>query len=365
MSQKMDAVGQLAGGVAHDFNNLLAVILSYSTFAFDALREGDPLREDLREVIGSARRGAALTKQLLTFSRRDAQQMELLDLNKIALELEKMLARLIGENIQLELDLAPQLGAVKADRGQLELVLLNLVLNARDAMPAGGKVVIATRSARGAEDGRGYSLLRVSDDGCGMDEATQRRIFEPFFTTKGNRDGTGLGLSTVYGIVQQSNGVISVESEVGRGSTFTIQLPHASDVPAPEAPSRDGKSLKRASECVLLVESEEPVRKLTARILKGAGYELLIAASAGEALLLVESSKRPIDLLVTNVHMPLLDGAQLALRVRALSSAPPKVLFVSGYVAGEAVQATPNSAFLGKPFLAADLLNVVHELLES
>ncbi len=362
MSQKMDAIGQLAGGVAHDFNNLLAVILSYSTFAFESLGEGDPRREDLREVIGSARRGASLTKQLLTFGRREPQKVELLDLNKVALDLQKMLARLIGENVQLELNLAPQLGLIKGDRGQLEQVVLNLVLNARDAMPSGGKVVIATQEL---QDDRAWVFLRVSDEGCGMDETTQRRIFEPFFTTKGNKDGTGLGLSTVYGIVQQSEGVISVESAPDRGTTFTVQFPRSTEQTAPEALPRNKELPKLATERVLLVESEEPVRKLTARILKAAGYELLIAASAGEALLLVESSKQPIELLVTDVHMPLLDGPQLAQRIRALSSTLPKVLFVSGYVATEGVQTTPQSDFLAKPFLAEDLLRAVRELLEG
>jgi PAS domain S-box-containing protein len=363
LSQKLEAIGQLAGGVAHDFNNLLSVILSYSTFAIDALAVDDPVRGDLEEVLGAARRAAALTKQLLTFSRRSAQ-VELLDLNEIVNDLQKMLTRFIGENVQLCLDLAARLRLVKADRAQIEQVVLNLVLNARDAMPAGGKVVISTGLEETA-DGRPWALLSVSDEGSGMDEATQRRIFEPFFTTKEKKGGTGLGLATVYGIVQQSQGSILVESAEGRGSTFVVKLPTAPEDSLPTAAPRRADRPHVGTERVLLVENEEPVRKLTARILRSAGYDVLVAANAGEALLHAEGTKRPIQLLVTNVDMPLCDGPTLVERLRVGGVTPPKVLFVSGHSASDVVGDEPGRRFLPKPFRADDLLKTLRELLEE
>jgi PAS domain S-box-containing protein len=363
-SQKLEAIGRLAGGVAHDFNNLLSVILSYATFANDALREGDPVRDDLGEVVGAARRAAALTKQLLTFSRRDPQEVALLDLNVIVNDLEKMLSRLIRESIELELDLAPRLRLVSADRAQIEQVIVNLVLNARDAMPAGGKVVVSTRSAE-TVDGRSWSILAVTDEGSGMDEATQRRIFEPFFTTKEQQGGTGLGLATVYGIVQQSQGTISVESAPGRGSTFRIELPAAAEDSLPIAAPRRVDRPKVGTERVLLVENEEPVRKLTTRILRSAGYDVLVAANAGEALLYAEATKRPIRVLVTDVHMPLCDGPRLVARLRAGGIAPPKVLFFSGHPSSDATAVELGSRFLQKPFRADDLLVALRDLLDE
>jgi two-component system, cell cycle sensor histidine kinase and response regulator CckA len=362
VSQKMEAIGQLAGGVAHDFNNLLSVIMSYATFAYDAVREGDPVRDDLGEVLGAARRAASLTSQLLTFSRREPRAVVLLDVNAVVRDLQKMLTRLIGESVQLEFELAPRIGLVRADRGGIEQVVLNLVLNARDAMPHGGKIVVATQS-ESMPDGRASVLLRVSDEGNGMDEATQQRIFEPFFTTKGREDGTGLGLSTVYGVVKQSEGSITVDSAVGRGTTFVVLLPVAEGT-LPAAPARRVDRSKNGSERLLLVENEEPVRKLSARILKGAGYDVLVAANAGEALLHAESSKRPIDLVVTDVQMPLCDGPTLVARLRADGAASLKVLFISGHAAPE-IAISPGNGFLQKPFLADDLLRSVRDLLDE
>ncbi len=373
-AQKMEAVGRLAGGVAHDFNNLLSVILSYSESALDQLREEDPLRDEIQEVTHAATRAAALTRQLLAFSRKQVFEIETLRLGELIGGLARMLRRVIGEDIALTIDEAPELPPVRADRGQLEQVVMNLVVNARDAMPTGGKLTVSIGvddidSTRAGElelaAGR-YVVLSVADDGCGMDEATRARIFEPFFTTKEVGKGTGLGLSTVYGIVKQSHGAIAVESAPGRGSTFRVYLPaHAparAALAAHATPPPIAQSTAR--ETVLVVEDEEALRSVLVRVLREAGYQVLAAANGVEACTLVEQPTKPVDLLLTDVVMPAMNGFDLAQRLSA-ERPSMKVLFTSGY--HDAVERHEHIAysFMAKPFDRRSLLRKVRELLDA
>ena len=372
-SQKLEAVGQLASGVAHDFNNLLAVINSYTELAVMSLPIGDPLRADLEQVQEAGTRAAALTRQLLAFSRRQVLQPVVLSVNAVASGVEKMLRRVIGEDIELRLTLASDLASVRADPAHLEQVLLNLVLNARDAMPRGGALVIETRNveldeayARGHADVKPgpHVLLAVSDTGCGMDADTMSRIFEPFFTTKEPGKGTGLGLATVYGIVKQSGGHVTVHSEVGRGTTFRIYLPR--EVAQAAAPPPRREASRGGSETVLVVEDDESVRRLVHRVLEPAGYAVLSAASGAEALELCERRADPIHLMLTDVVMPAMDGSALAARLRPRRPGM-RVLYMSGYMDDAVAQhglAAPGPDFLHKPFTAADLLHKVREALD-
>ena len=375
-AQKMDAIGQLAGGVGHDFNNILGVILSYTSFALEGLREGDPLGEDLAEVRDAANRAAALTRQLLAFSRRQVLQPQVLDLNAVAGNLEKMLRRLIGENIDLKQVLAPDLGRVTADPGQIEQVIMNLVVNARDAMPGGGKLTIETANVElekeyasqhpGVTPGP-YVLLAVSDDGCGMDEATLKRLFEPFFTTKEQGKGTGLGLSTAYGIVTQSGGHIRADSELGKGTTFKVYLPRQLKEELPSIAPLLLERPRGGSETILVAEDEEPVRKVTVRILRAAGYQVLAAANGGEALLICEQHKGPIHLLLTDVVMPQLGGPQLAARIQEARPALP-VLYMTGYTDTAILHQgvlEHSTMLIGKPFTASNLTRKVREAIDS
>ena len=374
-SQKLEAVGRLAGGVAHDFNNLLSVVLANAEFALDAVRRGDPLFRDLTEIRAAAERAASLTRQLLAFSRRQILEPEVLTLNHVVSGIEGMLKRLIGEDVEVSLELERELGNVIADPGQIEQVIMNLAVNARDAMPKGGTLKILTanreideRSAARHEPVRpgSYVMLAVTDSGAGMDAATRERIFEPFFTTKEKGKGTGLGLSMVHGIVNQSGGTISVHSEPGRGSSFHVYLPRV-DAPVADGRRRPEPVDATGRETILLVEDEEVVRRVTERILKKAGYTVLSAASGGDALLLCERHTGPIDLMLTDVVMPHMSGRELSERVSGLRPGL-KVLFMSGYTDDAILQhGVMQSAarFVGKPFSAAELTAKVRALLDE
>src|ERR1051326_293806 len=338
-SQKLEAVGLLAGGIAHDFNNLLTAINGYSELALMKLKQEDPLHRNLEEIKKSGERAANLTRQLLAFSRKQMLQPRVLDLNSVVVDIEKMLRRLIGEDINLRTSFDPALGSTKADPGQIEQVVMNLAVNARDAMPAGGKLTIETaniyldeRYARehvGVTPGR-YVMLAVTDTGTGMDAETQARIFEPFFTTKGEGKGTGLGLSTVYGIVKQSGGNVWVYSEVGHGTTFKVYLPRVDEDAEEYKRTTETEEILRGTETILLAEDEEVVRTLACEILETYGYRVLEAAGGGAALLICEREKEQIDLLITDVVMPELSGRQLAERLKQLRP-DMRVLYMSGY----------------------------------
>ena len=375
-AQKMEAIGQLAGGVAHDFNNLLTVISGRSLLTLSALPAGDPHRRNLELIQTTAERAAALTRQLLAFSRKQVLQPKVLDLNTVVSGLMPMLRRLIGEHIELVAVAAPDLGRVKADPSQLEQVILNLAVNGRDAMPDGGKLTIETgnvelddayaRGHAGVVSAR-YVLLAVSDTGHGMDAATQARIFEPFFTTKELGKGTGLGLATVHGIVQQSGGHIWVYSEPGQGSTFKIYLPRVDEAAEAGGPAPALAPPARGSETILLVEDDEEVRALARETLEGNGYAVLPAASAAEALRLAGGGSRRIHLLVTDVVMPQLSGRGLAERL-ALDDPGRRVLYISGYTDDAIVRhgvLEEGTAFLQKPFTPETLLRRVREVLDE
>jgi two-component system cell cycle sensor histidine kinase/response regulator CckA len=374
-SQKMEAVGRLAGGIAHDFNNLLTVITSYSELMLGSLENDDPKRDDLEQVRKAAHGAAALTRQLLTFSRQQVVEPRVISLNEVVESLEKILQRVIGEDVELATTLAPDLGAVRADVGQIEQVLMNLTVNARDAMPTGGKITIETANIehdpdyardRGGAAVRRFVMLAVSDTGCGMDEATKARIFEPFFTTKEPGRGTGLGLATVYGIVNQSGGFIWVYSEPGRGTSFKIYLPQVDATPE-GAIAAPGARVARGTETVLLVEDAAAVRAVTRQILERHGYTVLEAPNGDAALRLAEQHDGAIHLLLTDVVMPLLSGRQMAeqlVRVRP----DTKVLYASGYTDDSVVRhgvLELGTAYLQKPFSPESLARKVREVLDS
>ncbi len=372
-AQKMEAIGQLAGGVAHDFNNMLTVISGYSDLILSQLEPGSQLRQRMGEIQKAAARAASLTRQLLAFSRQQVLQPKVLNLNDAVSGMADMLRRLIGEDIELNLSLDTDLAYVAADPGQLEQVIMNLAVNARDAMRGGGQLHFSTKHAEldGAYSelhpnvvpGR-YVLLSASDTGSGMDAATQARIFEPFFSTKGNK-GTGLGLSTVYGIVKQSNGYIWVYSEIGLGTTFKIYLPRVNG--APETAAAEPPA-PRASGAILLVENDSDLRKLTAEILAKAGYEVLAAASGVEAIELYRKNVGQVVLLLTDVVLPGLGGAQLANQFEAGQPASLPVIFMSGYGSEDALRrglVPPRRSFLQKPFTTQTLLAAVRDAIAS
>ena len=375
-AQKMEAIGQLAGGVAHDFNNLLCIINGYSDILFNALWPDDPMRNLVDEIRKAGERSASLTRQLLAFSRKQVIAPRVLDLNTVILDLEKMLRRVLGEDIDLATSLTPGLGSIKADPGQVEQVLLNLLVNARDAMPQGGKLAIETQNvnldedyARARSEVRPgpYVLLAVSDTGCGMTAEVKAHLFEPFFTTKGPGQGTGLGLATVYGIVEQSGGHVAVNSEPGLGTTFRVYLPiveaavQVRDTRAATAPA------PRGSETILLVEDDEGVRALTRHALQSSGYTVLVAREGQEALRIGQKRQEPIDLLVSDVVMPGLGGRQLSERLRLLHP-EMKVLFLSGYTDDAVVRhgvLEGEVNFLQKPFSPAVLARKVRDVLDE
>jgi PAS domain S-box-containing protein len=374
-SQKMEAVGRLAGGIAHDFNNLLTAITGYADLLRSRLPQDDPRRGYVEEILGAADRAAALTRQLLAFSRRQLLQPRVLDLKETVRNAERMLGRIIGEDIELTTRLESR-GHVRADPSQLEQVLLNLAVNARDAMPNGGRLVLEARdvqipegfaASRGPMPAGTYVLLAVSDTGMGMDQSALSHIFEPFFTTKEPGKGTGLGLATVYGIVKQSGGYIWATSELHRGARFEIYLPHVEkDGDAAQAPAGPEPELEGGKETVLLVEDEEGVRRTVREMLEWYGYRVLPASGATEAVALARSHEAPIHLLLTDVVMPRLGGRELRSAVASYRPRIP-VLYISGY-AGEGVNEElleDGAAFLAKPFTAAALAQKVREVLRA
>lgn len=375
-SQKMEAVGQLAGGVAHDFNNLLTVIIGYTEMLLGQDGDPDSRRRYLQEVQNAGEQAAALTQQLLAFSRRQVLQPQTLDLNAVVSQIDSLLQRLIGEHIELRTVLDPSLDSVAADPGQLQQVIMNLAVNARDAMPKGGTLTIETANVElvepyvglhlGTTPG-GYVLLAVSDTGHGMDKQTQSRIFEPFFTTKEQGKGTGLGLSTVFGIVQQSGGSVQVYSEPGIGTSFKVYLPRNSAPGAVEGEVRESRSLPIGSETILLVEDDPQVLGLARIALQDGGYRLIEASGGEEALSLALEYPGPIDLLLTDVVMPQMSGRELMERL--VNSRPEmKVLFMSGYTDDAIVHdgiLSPEVAFIGKPFTPVNLTRKVRATLDA
>ena len=373
-AQKMEVVGRFAGGIAHDFNNVLTAIGSYCDLLLEDLPPGNPHREDIREIRKAVDRAAALTRQLLAFSRQQVLAPQLVDVNELVAEIRSMLARLLGEDVALQVVPGAGLGAVHVDRGQLEQVLLNLAVNARDAMPEGGRLTIATTTVRldanyakphaTAKPGP-YVILSVSDTGTGMDEQTKAHLFEPFFTTKEKGKGTGLGLATVYGVVKQSGGHIWVDSEPGQGTTFKVYLPRATGL-SPREPGMPAEPTTfRGTETILLVEDEATVRTVVRDALERQGYTVLEAASAEAAIQIGERHHGPIHLLLTDMVMPVKSGGQLATQLRR-ARPEIRVLFMSGYPDGAVVRPPEPGqgvTYLRKPFGRDSLARAVHEAL--
>ena len=375
-AQKMEAVGRLAGGVAHDFNNLLTAIIGYSQLALARLHREDPMRREIEEIEQAGHRAAGLTNQLLAFSRRQVLQPQVLDLNAVVANLGKMLERLIGEDIVLVTTLAPDIGFVKADPGQIEQIIMNLAVNSRDAMPDGGRLTIETFNADldesytaehiGARPGPNV-VLAVSDNGCGIDKETQSNIFEPFFTTKELGKGTGLGLSTVYGIVQQSGGHIGLYSEPGKGTTFKVYLPRLEEAGQKHESGVTERESLEGSETVLLVEDEDSVRELARRILEAYGYVVLAAGGRDEALSICKAHEGSLHLMLTDVVMPGTSGRELAQLV-ATNHPEITVLYMSGYTDDAIVQhgvLGADTQFLQKPFSPMALARKVRETIDK
>ncbi len=368
-AQKMEAVGRLAGGIAHDFNNLLTVIGASSDFLLHDLREQPTsLSADVREIKAATNRAAALTRQLLAFSRRQLVQPQLLDINVLVDDMETMLRRLIGEDTTLATEYAEDIGLVQLDRSQLEQVVVNLVVNARDAMPGGGKVRLCTGCDTVDVNGVRTEVvtLAVADSGVGMDETTRARIFEPFFTTKEQGKGTGLGLSTVYGIVKASGGNVVVESEVGGGTEFRLQFPRAKESSVATVTDDAEPESIRGFETVLVVEDEEPLRRLTRRILESRGYDVLEAANGADAIRTIASTQKRVDLLLTDVVMPGMSGREL---VERLLPVYPwlRVLFMSGYTEDMMLQHRISElgiAVVEKPFTRDGLVLAVRHTID-
>ena len=373
-AQRMDAVGRLAGGVAHDFNNLLTTILGYCALLLDEQPADAPTREAILEIRAAGERAANLTRQLLTFSRKDNRQLQVLDVNLVLLDLEKMLRRMIGEDVELEARLSPQALRVRIDRTQLDQVLLNIAINARDAMPEGGTLRVTTeervldegfaRTHLGAKPGR-YVLIELADDGCGMPIDVLNRIFEPFFTTKETGRGTGLGMSVVYGVVKQAGGYVWVDSAPGRGTTVSVYLPLTDALatkPAatPEASARTGRGR------ILVAEDEPALRGMIRRLLQSRGYDVALAGDGEEALQIAERDGFALDLLLTDVVMPGISGFTVMSRLRSVKP-DLKVILMSGYNEEKVLQVrdlAPGTAFLSKPFPLDHLLRTIRELLD-
>jgi len=375
-AQKLESIGRLAGGVAHDFNNLLTVINGYSDMALERLSEDDPMRAEIDQIRIAGARAADLTQQLLVFSRKQVVQPRPLDLNEVVRESEKMWRRLLGEDIELKTCLAPTVGLVMADLGQVHQVLMNLVVNARDAMPDGGRLVLETAEVEidagyveehpEASAGR-FVLLAITDSGIGMDAETRKHIFEPFFTTKGPAQGSGLGLSTVYGIVKQCQGWIGIYSEPGKGTALKVYLPRAGDSREGGAAARRRPAVHTGTETVLVVEDQDEVRVLAARVLSAHGYRVLEAGDGAQALELAGSDVGPIHLLLTDVVLPGINGRELAERLSTLLPAL-KVLYTSGYthdVIAHRGVVDRDVAYIAKPYTPAALAAKVREVLEG
>jgi signal transduction histidine kinase len=375
-AQKMEAVGRLAGGVAHDFNNILTVIRGCTEFIFSRLEENDPLHQDVASVLEASEQAACLTRQLLAFSRKQVLQPKVFDLNNIVSNLEKMLCRIIGEDIELKTVLESEAMAIKADPGQLEQVIMNLIVNARDAMPRGGKLTIETAKVFLDEaycelhvdiNPGPYVLLAISDTGLGMDPEVQARIFEPFFTTKQKEKGTGLGLATVHGIIRQSEGFIWVYSEPGQGTTFKIYLPEAQEKVEEQRTALAPAVSCQGNENILIVEDDDLVRCVARRILEHYGYSILEARTGKEALAIGEQNPEPIHLLLTDVIMPEMGGKELVDRWKDLH-AETKVIFTSGYTENAIVHngaLDSNIYFIQKPYRPAALARLVREVLND
>ena len=374
-SQKMEAVGRLAGGVAHDFNNVLSVILGRGELVLQQLKEPDPAREEVSEVVAAAERAAALTRQLLAFSRQQVLQPAVADLGEVVRSMGKMIARLIGEDIEVRILTGASLGRVLVDRSQVEQVILNLVVNARDAMPRGGVLTLetanvdidASNAAEHVESAAGpYVVLTVTDTGTGMDPGTQAHMFEPFFTTKARDKGTGLGLSMVFGTVSQSGGHIRVSSEPGRGTTFKLYFPQTTSEPRQQT-TRPPPPHLRGTETLALVEDDDHVRKVVSAMLSHHGYEVVEMASPEQALALFETEPERVQLLVTDVVMPQMSGTELATRARFFRKGL-KVLYMSGYAentGAHTLELAHGEAFLQKPMTPAALARKVRELLDE
>ena len=374
-AQKMEAVGRLAGGVAHDFNNLLMVISGYSEVLLEKLENGSPLHSKAAAIQQAADRATTLTRQLLAFSRKQLLELKVVDVNAIVGDMERLLRPLIGENIQLTTKLGAGLGRTRADAGQLEQVIMNLVVNAKDAMPTGGKIVIRTANSELDDTYRRdhayiqpgpYVMLSVSDTGCGMDKETLSRIFEPFFTTKEKGKGTGLGLSTVYGIVKQSGGYVFAHSEPKQGTTFRIYLPRVEDPAEIATTVKSAETRTRGNETVLLVEDEESVRQLVKETLESRGYKVMEAENGEAALKIALDCQHPIHLMITDVVMPGISGRELAQQL-AKTHPSTKVLFLSGYSEDAVAHqgGLEQGAFLQKPFTLQSLSRKVREVLRA
>jgi PAS domain S-box-containing protein len=375
-AQKMEAIGRLAGGVAHDFNNMLTIILGYADVLRGELSQHDPMAEPVGAIEEAARRAAALTRQLLAFSRKQVLHPTLIELAKVVSGMESMLKRLLGEDISLLVKLQPDVAPVRADVAQIEQVIMNLAINARDAMPDGGQLTIETCNAAIDRDyaatqpgmrAGDYAVLAVSDTGHGMDADTKAHVFEPFFTTKEPGKGTGLGLATIYGIVQQSGGFVTVYSEVGLGATFRVYLPRAMEASPLAETGEPTARIEGGSETILLVEDENDVRRLASSMLRRQGYTVLEAASGGEALQLCERHAGPIDLVVTDVVMPQMNGRQMIDRLRIVRPLV-KVLFMSGYTDDAIIRhgaVDQGQPFLQKPFTTKALASMVRQILDA
>jgi CheY-like chemotaxis protein len=371
----MEAIGRLSGGVAHDFNNLLGVIIGYCEILQDRIHENDPLRINIDEILKAGNRGASLTRQLLAFSRQQVLEFKVIGLNSVVSDMEKMLHRLIGEDIELCTILDPEVGRIKADHGQLEQVILNLTINARDAMPSGGKLLLMTSSFEMDDifvqrypypvKPGSYVKLTVSDTGIGMDAATQAHIFEPFFTTKEKGHGTGLGLSTVYGVVKQSGGYIEVQSARGAGTTFVIYMPMVEDQIQNEFPVEGKNTAEKGIETILLVEDEPSLRESSKQLLEMGGYTVIEAADGDEALQTVREYDGRIHLLLTDIVMPGMTGHELAQKL-VYQRPELQVILMSGYTGkavGDNESLGQNALFLQKPFTRDMLRNKVLEAL--
>ncbi len=372
-SQKIEAVGQLAGGIAHDFNNILGVVLGYTEMLLRAPEMSERSLQRLTQVQQAGQRAASLTRQLLAFSRKQVLEPKVIDLSDLLEDLRRMLERLIGEDVTLSVRTEPDLGQIRADPGQLEQVVINLAVNARDAMPTGGRLTLWTQNIRatGRDESRPglvageYVTLTVTDTGSGMDAEVQRHIFEPFFTTKAVASGTGLGLATVYGIVKQSGGYVYVQSAVGRGTTFEILLPRV-DEPASVQPPAEGAAAPRGSETILLVEDEPALREITAQQLASMGYTVLSAASGPEASSLATRHAGPLHLLLADVIMPVMSGPELAAELVA-GGRDIRILYMSGYTDGRLARhgvLALHTLLLAKPFTSVDLARKVREALD-